>query len=138
MKKYNIVVNGTSYTVEVEELGGAPAAPAAAAAPAPAPAAPAAAPAPVAAAPAPAPAPEPAAAAAPSAGGMIATSPMPGTIMEIKVSVGQSVKEGDTLVILEAMKMENEIPAPRAGVVDAILTSKDASVNAGDPLVSLK
>jgi glutaconyl-CoA decarboxylase len=63
---------------------------------------------------------------------------MPGTIMDVKVSAGQAVNEGDTLVILEAMKMENEIHAPSAGTVDAILTSKGASVNAGDVLVTLK
>jgi biotin carboxyl carrier protein len=63
---------------------------------------------------------------------------MPGTIMDIKVSPGQVVKEGDILVILEAMKMENEIHAPGAGTVDAIVTSKGASVNAGDVLVTLK
>ena len=106
MKKYNITVNGTSYAVEVEEAGSVAAPAAAAPAPAPAPAA----------APAPAPAPEaPAApaAAAPAAGGAGSlTAPMPGTILDIKVSPGQAVKAGDTLLILEAMKMENEIAAP--------------------------
>jgi biotin carboxyl carrier protein len=63
---------------------------------------------------------------------------MPGTIMDIRVSVGQAVNEGDTLVILEAMKMENEIHAPSAGTVDAIMTSKGAPVNAGDVLLTLK
>jgi biotin carboxyl carrier protein len=63
---------------------------------------------------------------------------MPGTIMDIKVSAGQAVKEGDTLVILEALKMENEIHAPLAGTVDSILTSKGAAVNAGDVLLTLK
>jgi biotin carboxyl carrier protein len=62
---------------------------------------------------------------------------MPGTILDIKVAPGQAVSAGDTLLILEAMKMENEIVAPQAGTVDAILTSKGTQVNAGDGLVSL-
>jgi biotin carboxyl carrier protein len=62
---------------------------------------------------------------------------MPGTVLDIVVSPGQSVNAGDTLLILEAMKMENEIVAPNPGTVDAILTSKGAQVNAGDGLVSL-
>lgn len=137
MKKYNIVVNGVSYAVEVEEVaGGASAAPVAAPAPAAAPvAAPAPAPAPVA---APAAAPAPAASAAPSAGAQLVESPMPGTILDIKVKAGDAVESGQVLLILEAMKMENEITAPSAGTVDAIITSKGASVNAGDALVSLK
>lgn len=124
MKQFNVTVNGVTYAVEVEETsGGAPAAPAAK----PAPAA------------APAPAAEPApAAAAPSAGAQTVESPMPGTVLDIKVSPGQAVQEGEVLLILEAMKMENEIMAPANGTVDAVLTSKGASVNSGDPLVSLK
>lgn len=135
MKKYNITVNGTTYAVDVEEAGGAPAA-----APAPAAAAPApeAAPAPAAAAPAPEAAPAAAPAAAPSAGAQTVDAPMPGTVLDIKVSAGQAVNAGDILLILEAMKMENEIVAPDAGTVDAIITSKGASVNAGDALISLK
>ena len=128
MKKYNITVNGTVYAVEVEEAGAAPSAPAAApaaAAPAPAPAAPA--PAPKAPAPAPA-----------AAGGQTISAPMPGTIFDIKVTPGQAVNEGDVLIILEAMKMENEIMAPEAGTVDAVLVTKGASVNMGDALVTLK
>lgn len=62
---------------------------------------------------------------------------MPGTILNIAVQVGQPVKKGDVLCILEAMKMENEIVAPRDGVVATISTSKGASVNAGDPLIGL-
>jgi biotin carboxyl carrier protein len=62
---------------------------------------------------------------------------MPGTILEVKVTPGQSVKFGDILVVLEAMKMENEIVAPQDGTVDAILTAKGVQVNADDPLVSL-
>lgn len=135
MKKFNITVNGKSYEVEVEEIGGvmssAPvarpvatpvAAPSAAApAPAAAPSAPAAKPA--------APAP------APVAGGETITSPMPGTILDIKVNVGDTVASGAVLVILEAMKMENEIMAPVAGKVVSINVNKGASVNSGDVLV---
>jgi glutaconyl-CoA decarboxylase len=136
-KKYNITVNGNVYAVEVEEVGGAPtvvaAAPAPVAAPAPAPA-PAAAP-----APAPAAAPAPATpAAAPSAGAETIEAPMPGTILDVRVSAGQNVSTGDVLLILEAMKMENEILAPRDGVVDAVIVAKGAQVNAGDAMVSLK
>ena len=125
MKKYNITVNGTTYAVEVEDLGGAPA-PAAAAAPAPAPAA--------------APAPAPAAAAAPAATGGAAsiTAPMPGTVLDVKVSEGQAVNAGDVVLILEAMKMENEISAPSAGTVDKIVAAKGSSVNSGDVLITLK
>lgn len=136
MKKFNITVNGKSYEVEVEEIGGvmssAPVArpvatpvaapsPAAAPAPAAAPSAPAAKPA--------APAP------APVAGGETITSPMPGTILDIKVNVGDTVASGAVLVILEAMKMENEIMAPVAGKVVSINVNKGASVNSGDVLV---
>lgn len=65
-------------------------------------------------------------------------APMPGTVLDIKVNQGDTVTEGQVLVILEAMKMENEIVAPRSGKVSAINTSKGSSVNAGDPLVSLE
>ena len=116
MRKYNINVNGTLYEVEVEEIGGA----APGAAPAPAPDA----------------APAPAPAAAP-AGATVVSAPMPGNIIDVKVSVGATVAEGDVLCILEAMKMENEIMAPKAGTVTAINTSKGASVNTGDALVSI-
>lgn len=128
MKKYNITVNGNSYEVLVEEISAenaaSVAAPVASAAPAPkaAPAAPKAAPAPKAAA---------------AAGAMKVTAPMPGTILEVKVAQGQSVKKGDVVCVLEAMKMENEIPAPEDGVVASVNIQKGASVNAGDLLVSL-
>ena len=64
-------------------------------------------------------------------------APMPGTILDVKVAVGATVKKGDTLCVLEAMKMENDIPAPADGKVVAINVTKGASVNAGDILVSL-
>ena len=103
MKYYNITVNGVAYSVSVEETaaGAAPVA----AAPVAAPAAPKAAPAPAA-------APK---AAAGAAGAVAVKAPMPGNILDVKVAAGASVKAGDVLVILEAMKMENEIVAPQDG-----------------------
>ena len=62
---------------------------------------------------------------------------MPGNIIDVKVSNGQSVKKGDVLVILEAMKMENEIMAPRDGAVASVNVTKGATVNTGDVLLSL-
>ncbi len=129
MRKFNITVNGKAYEVEVEEIGGAPSA-----APAAAPAAPAPAPSVQAAAPKAAPAPAPAAA---PAGGTSVQAPMPGTILSVKVNVGDTVTEGQVLCILEAMKMENEIMAPKAGKVVAVSVSQGSSVNSGDALVSI-
>ena len=129
MRKFAITVNGQSYEVEVEEIGGAPtfaAAPVAAPAPKAAPAA----------APKAAPAAAPKAAAAP-AGAEAIKAPMPGNILDVKVSQGQSVKKGDVLLVLEAMKMENEIMAPRDGVVASVNVSKGATVGTGDMLLSL-
>lgn len=136
MRKFNITVNGKQYEVDVEEVGGAAqvarpvAAPAAVAAPAPVATAAPAAPAPKAAAPAPA--------ANMPEGGVRITAPMPGTILDIKVQVGDVVKTGDVLLILEAMKMENEIMAPSAGRIAAIGTSKGASVNSSELLVVIE
>ncbi|HIV86134.1 MAG TPA: biotin/lipoyl-binding protein [Candidatus Monoglobus merdigallinarum] len=124
MRKFNITVNGTSYEVEVEEVGGAAAPAQKSAAPAPKPAAPA-----------PAPAAKPAA--APVAGAATIEAPMPGTIVGIKVKAGDTVSEGDVLCVLEAMKMENEIMAPRAGKVAAVCVNQGAAVNTGDALISL-
>ena len=129
MKKFNITVNGKVYEVEVEEVGGA-------SAPAPraaAPAAPKAAPAP--AAPAAAPAAPKAAAAPVAAGSEVISAPMPGKVLSIKVKVGQAVKEGDLILVLEAMKMENEIFCGASGTVKEIRTSEGAAVNPGDVLV---
>ena len=104
MRKYRVNVNGTAYEVEIEEItGSVPTAPAAAV-----PAAPAA-----------------------SAGGETITSPMPGTILSVNVSVGAAVKRGDVLMVLEAMKMENEIMCPRDGVILSVDVSKGAAVETG-------
>lgn len=109
MKKYRVTVNGTVYEVELEELtGSAPAAPAAAPAPA-----------------------------APAAGEQIC-APMPGNILAVNVTAGQTVKKGDVLMVLEAMKMENEIMCPRDGVVASVNTSKGASVESGTLLCVLQ
>ena len=115
MKTLKITVNGTPYDVQVEEVSGgaAPAAPAAAPAPAPK-------------------------AAAPAAGAEVVSSPMPGTIMSINVKAGQAVKKGDVLVVLEAMKMENEIMAPHDATVAAVHVNKGDSVESGTALVSLQ
>jgi len=129
MKRFKITVNGKTYEVEVEELGGT-----AAAAPRAAAAAPAVAPAPVApAAPAAAPAPAPA---APVAGGKeVISAPMPGKIISIKVKAGQSVKAGDLICTLEAMKMENELFCSVDGTVREVRVSEGASVGAGEAIV---
>lgn len=129
MRKFLVTVNGGSYEVTVEEIGGV----APLVAPAPAPVAAAPAPAPVA-KPAPVPAPAPA---APAAGSETISAPMPGTILSVNVQNGASVNAGDVLVVLEAMKMENEIVAPRAGKVAQVSVTKGASVNTGDVLVVL-
>ena len=120
MRKFLVNVNGTSYEVEVEEIAAG--------------AAPAAAPAPVAAAPAAAPAPVAAPVAAP-AGAASVTAPMPGNILDVKVKIGDVVSENTVVVLLEAMKMENEIFAGVNGKVTAVNVAKGATVNSGDVLV---
>lgn len=131
--KYRVIVDGTAYTVEVENLGAClrqASMPAPAAAPvASAPAAPAA---------APAPAPAPAAPEAPAAvaeGAMTVTAPMPGKILSIKVNVGDSVNSGDLVLLLEAMKMENEVFATATGKVTEVRVKSGDSVNTGDVLL---
>ena len=105
MKKYRVTVNGTAYEIELEELTGAAPTPAATPAAAPAPAAP--------------------------AGGEQVTSPMPGNILAVNVAAGDTVKRGQVLMILEAMKMENEIMCPCDGRVVSVNTSKGATVESG-------
>lgn len=138
MAKYVVTLNGKNYEVEVEKNTAkitnttAAAAPAAAPAPKAAPA-----PAPVAApAPAPASAPAPAPVAAAPAGGANVTAPMPGTVLNVVAPVGTAVKAGDVILILEAMKMENDIVAPCDGTV-ASVAAKGTSVNTDDVLATL-
>ena len=114
MKKYRVNVNGTAYEVEIEEMNGAPAA------------------APVAAAPAAAPAP------AASGAGESITSPMPGNILAVNVAAGDTVKKGQVLMVLEAMKMENEIMAPHDGKVTAVAVTKGAAVESGTLLCTIQ
>ncbi|MBR6531326.1 MAG: biotin/lipoyl-binding protein [Clostridia bacterium] len=125
--KYVVTLNGKNYAVEVNEteavvtsVSDAVYAPAPVAAPAPA------------AAPAPEAAPAPQAV---SAEGTQIVAPMPGSIININVSAGQAIKAGDVLIVLEAMKMENDITAPCDGVVKQIVTSKGATVNTDDVLM---
>ena len=111
MRTFNITVNGQTYVVDVEEVGGVQtAAPVRAAAPV---------------------------AAAPVAGGEPVKAPMPGNILDVKVKVGDTVKAGAVVCVLEAMKMENEIPAPKDGKVAQVVVTKGATVGAGDTLVVL-
>ena len=117
MKNYKVIVNGTAYEVAVEEISAADVktAPVAPAQETPA--------APVVTAP---------------AGGEKVTAPMPGTILDVKVTEGQAVKAGDILVILEAMKMENEILAPCEGTVAGLSVTKGASVESGAVICSVQ
>lgn len=122
MKNYTITVNGTPYNVTVEEGTSTATAPAAAPVQAPAPQA----------------APAPKAAPAPSAAGSISVdAPMPGNILDIKVSNGAAVKAGQVLCVLEAMKMENDIVAPQDGTVASINVNKGDTVEAGQTIITL-
>lgn len=123
MKTYNITVNGVTYTVNVEEVTGADAAPA-----------PTAAPTPVA---VPKAAPKAAPKASGATGGTAVKAPMPGNIMKVNVKVGDSVKKGDVLVVLEAMKMENDVCAPADAVVASVEVSQGATVETDTVLVTL-
>ena len=109
MKKYKVNVIGTAYEVEIEEMTGAPAA------------------APVAAAPA-----------APAGAGERVAAPMPGNILSVNVAAGDTVKKGQVLMILEAMKMENEIMAPCDGKVTAVAVTKGAAVESGALLCTIQ
>ena len=129
LRKFKIAIDGKEYLVEMEEIGGVQQpvqAPVAAA-----PAAPVAAPA------APAEQPAPAAAPVSAASGDAMTSPMPGTILRLLVNIGDEVKENQPLMILEAMKMENEVVANHAGKVAGIHVNQGQVVNAGDALITI-
>ena len=117
MRNFLVNVNGTSYQISVEEIDGK-AAPAATPAPAAAPAA--------------------APASAPAAGAATVSAPMPGNILSVNVKPGDVVKSGEILMILEAMKMENEILAPNDGTIDQVFVQKGSTVETGAALCSLK
>ncbi len=125
--KYEVILNGKKFEIEVEEgkavvLSETAVAPASAPTLAPVPAA-----APV----------SPLTAPTPVGTGDAVTAPLPGTVLSVKVSAGQTVKAGDTLIVIEAMKMENEIAAPRAGTISSVAVSNGQSVESGTPLIYL-
>ena len=123
MKRFNITVNGKAYDVAVEEITDG-SAPVQAAAPATAAAKPA--------------APAPAAAPAAVGEGTKVTAPMPGNILDVKVKTGDTVTKGQVLMVLEAMKMENDIVAPCDGTVTSVIAKKGDTVNASDALATIK
>lgn len=129
--KYKVTLQGRTYEIEVERGEAMVLDEYEAKAPVPS----AGAAAPVAAAPAAAPVPAAAPAAAAVTAGTKVDSPLPGNVLQVKVSVGQAVKAGDVLVIIEAMKMENEVAAPCDGVVKQIVADKGAVVATGDTLL---
>ena len=116
MKRYNITVNGKAYDVEVEEVGGS---------------------APAASAPAPAAAPAAPKVAAPVGAGTPVKAPMPGNILDVKVSVGDTVSVGQVLVILEALKMENDIVANASGKITSLTVKKGDTVNSDDVIATI-
>ena len=124
MKTYNVTVNGVTYSVVVEETNGAQAAPASA---------------PVAPVATPVAQPKAAPVSAPAAnkGGVVVKAPMPGNIMKVNVKAGDAVKKGDVLVVLEAMKMENDVCAPDDGVVASVEVAQGATVETDAVLVTL-
>lgn len=124
LKKYRVTVNGQIYDVGVEEMGGTSVASPVVSASAP-----------VAAVPAPSSAPAPVTGGTSSAGTVKA--PMPGTVLSVKVSAGQLVKRGSVLLILEAMKMENEICALGDGTVTQVRVQAGTTVNTGDPMIDI-
>ena len=123
MKRFNVTVNGVAYDVTVEEIGGTAAAPVAAPAPAAAPAAPAAAPAP--------------AAPAGPAGAVAVKAPLQGTVMKVLVKPGDSVKKGSPVCVIEALKMENDVPAPADGVVASVNVKSGDTVKTDEVLLTL-
>lgn len=138
MRKFNVYVNGVHYEVDVEEVKAgateasrpvAPVAPASVAAPAPAPQA---------SAPQAAPKPEAPKNIPVAAGATKITAPMPGNILSVKVKEGETVKSGQILLILEAMKMENEIMSPVDGTVVSVQAKQGSAVNGGDLLVVIQ
>lgn len=125
MKRFNVTVNGVSYDVTVEEIAGTAAPVAAAPAPVAAPvAAPAAAPAPKAAAPA-------------ATGGVAVKAPLQGTVMKVLVKPGDTVKKGAPVCVIEALKMENDVPAPADGVVASVNVKSGDSVKTDEVLLTL-
>ncbi len=122
MKNLRITVNGTAYDVQVEELSSSSAPAQPQSAPVSAPSAPQIA---------------PAAASAPGSGEQI-KAPMPGTIVSVNVTEGQSVSEGDVIAVLEAMKMENEIMAPKSGKITSVCASKGESVATGAVIATIQ
>ena len=123
MRRFNVTVNGVSYDVVVEEVGAEAQAPVQKAAPV--------------AAPAPKAAPAQKAAPAGAQGSVSVKAPMPGTILKVNATAGQTVKKGDVLCVLEAMKMENDICATVDGTVVSVNVQKGASVNTDDVVVTL-